>query len=63
MRGEERRQRAMLVVIKPGDRVPQGHPLRRIKDLGRRGAQRSFRRCSMRCTARWGGRRFRLSGC
>src|SRR5208282_3687443 len=33
MRGEERRQRAMLVVINPEQRVPKGHPLRRIKAL------------------------------
>ncbi len=33
MRGEERRQRAMLVVIDPEQRVPKGHPLRRIKEL------------------------------
>jgi transposase len=33
MRGEERRQRAMLMVMEPGDRVPQEHPLRRVKEL------------------------------
>ena len=33
MRGEDGRQRAMLVVINPEQRVPQGHPLRRIKVL------------------------------
>ena len=33
MRGEEQRQRAMLVVINPEQRMPQGHPLRRIKAL------------------------------
>ncbi len=33
MRGEERRQRAMLVVIDPEKRVPKGHPIRRIKQL------------------------------
>jgi len=33
MRGEERRQRAMLVVINPEQRVPKSHPLRRIKQL------------------------------
>jgi len=33
MRGEERRQRAMLVVIDPEQRIPKGHPLRRIKEL------------------------------
>jgi transposase len=33
MRGEERRQRAMLVVIDAERRVPQEHPLRRIKQL------------------------------
>ena len=31
MRGEDGRQRAILVVINPEQRVPQGHPLRRIK--------------------------------
>jgi transposase len=33
MRGEDKRQRAMLVVINPEQRIPQGHPLRRIKIL------------------------------
>src|SRR5256886_8329599 len=33
MRGEERRQRAMLVVIDAEQRVPKEHPLRRIKRL------------------------------
>lgn len=33
MRGEERRQRAMLMVMEPGDRVPKEHPLRRVKQL------------------------------
>src|SRR5215471_6193492 len=33
MRGEERRQRAMLVMINPEQRVPKDHPVRRIKQL------------------------------
>ena len=33
MRGEGRRQRAMLLVIDPEQRVPREHPLRRIKQL------------------------------
>src|SRR6267142_1117692 len=33
MRGEERRQRAMLMVMEPGDRGPQEHPLRRVKEV------------------------------
>lgn len=33
MRGEERRQRAMLMVIDPEKRVPKDHPLRRVKQL------------------------------
>src|SRR5580704_14757365 len=33
MRGEERRQRPMLVVIDPERRVPKDHPVRRIKHL------------------------------
>ena len=33
MRGEERRQRAMLVVFDAERRVPKEHPLRRIKQL------------------------------
>ncbi len=33
MRGEDGRQRAMLVVINPEQRIPKGHPLRRIKVL------------------------------
>src|SRR6202047_3295820 len=33
MWGEERRQRAMLIIMEPGDRVPKEHPLRRGKEL------------------------------
>ena len=33
MRGEERRQRAMLMVIDAEQRVPKEHPIRRIKQL------------------------------
>ena len=33
MRGADKRQRAMLVVINPAQRIPQSHPLRRIKAL------------------------------
>ena len=33
MRGEDRRQRTMLVVIDPEKRVAKDHPLRRIKQL------------------------------
>ena len=33
MRGEERRQRAMLMIMEPGNRVPKEHPLRRVKEL------------------------------
>jgi transposase len=33
MRGEDKRQRAMLVVMNAEQRIPQGHPLRRIKSL------------------------------
>jgi transposase len=33
MRGEERRQRVMLVVFDAEQRVPKEHPLRRIKQL------------------------------
>ena len=33
MRGEDKRQRAMLVVIDPEQRIAQDHPLRRIKAL------------------------------
>ena len=33
MRGEERRQRSMLMVVDLEQRVPKGHPLRRIKQL------------------------------
>ena len=33
MRGEERRQRAMLMIMAPGDRVAGEHPLRRVKEL------------------------------
>ena len=32
MRGEERRQRAMLLIMEPGERVPLEHPLRRVKE-------------------------------
>ena len=33
MGGADKRQRALLVVINPAQRIPQGHPLRRIKAL------------------------------
>src|ERR1700676_2781842 len=33
MRGEERRQRGMLMVMEPGGRVPKEHPLRRGEEL------------------------------
>jgi transposase len=33
MRGEERRQRSMLLVINLEERIPKEHPLRRIKLL------------------------------
>ena len=33
MRGEERRQRSMLMVVNLEQRVPLEHPLRRIKQL------------------------------
>src|SRR6266481_2190332 len=33
MRGEERRQRGMLMVVEPGDRVPKEHPLRGVKEF------------------------------
>jgi transposase len=33
MRGEERRQRAMLLIMEPDDRVPREYPLRRVKEL------------------------------
>src|ERR1700676_2071352 len=33
MRGEERRQRALLMIMEVGDRVPREHPLRRVKEL------------------------------
>jgi len=33
MRGEERRQRAMLVLIDPEPRMPNEHPSRRIRQL------------------------------
>ncbi len=33
MRGEERRQRSMLVVVNLEERVPKEHPLRRIKQM------------------------------
>src|ERR1700738_5440204 len=33
MRGEERRQRAVLMMMEVGDRGPREHPLRRVKEL------------------------------
>ena len=33
MRGEKRRQRAMLMIMEPGDRAPKEHPLRRVREL------------------------------
>ena len=63
MRGEERRQRAMLMVIDPEQRVPQDHPLRRIKELADAALDGAVAGVRCRCTARWGGRRSRPSGC
>src|SRR6202163_1188764 len=40
MRGEERQQRAMLMVLNLEQRVPQDHPLRRIKQLAETVLQR-----------------------
>src|SRR5215813_1631368 len=36
MRGEERRQRSMLMVVDVEQRIPQDHPLRRIKQVTER---------------------------
>ena len=61
MRGEERWQRAMLVVIDPEQLVPKGHPLRRIKEL----ADATLVQLSPTLDAMYsavGGRRFRPSG-
>jgi transposase len=33
MRGEERRQRSMLLVVNLEERIPREHPLRRIKQM------------------------------
>jgi transposase len=33
MRGEERRQRSMLLVVNLKERIPKEHPLRRIKQM------------------------------
>ena len=52
MRGEERRQQAMLMVIDAERRVPKEHPLRRIKQLAE-AALAELYRYSIRCTARW----------
>jgi hypothetical protein len=62
MRGEDGRQRAMLVVINPEQRVPKGHPLRRIKAL----ADAALAQLSPRFDAMYSavdGRRFRPSSC
>ena len=40
MRGEERRQRAMLMVIDAEKRVPKEHPLRRIRQLAEAALER-----------------------
>src|SRR6202047_3968479 len=40
MRGEERQQRSMLMVLNLEQRVPQEHPLRRIKQLAEMVLQR-----------------------
>src|SRR6516162_10108818 len=53
MRGEERKQRAMLVVIDPEKRVAKDHPLRRIKQLAAEGAGPTV--AGVRCTAPWDG--------
>jgi hypothetical protein len=62
MRGEGRRQRAMLMIMEPGDRVPREHPLRRVKEL----ADAALTQLSPlfdESTARSGDRRSHPSGC
>src|ERR1700692_4147084 len=45
MRGEERQQRSMLMVLNLEQRVPQEHPLRRIKQLAEMVLQRLSASC------------------
>ena len=42
MRGEDKRQRAMLVVINPEQRVPTGPSAAAHQSLGGRGAEATF---------------------
>ena len=59
---EERRQRAMLMIMESGDRVPKEHPLRRVKEL----ADAALTQLSPLFDEMYseiGGRRSRPSGC
>jgi hypothetical protein len=51
MQGEERRQRSMLMVINVEERVPQEHPLTRVKQLAE-AISRSCRRSSILLASR-----------
>jgi hypothetical protein len=62
MRGEERRQRTMLMAVNVEERISQEHPLRRIKHLAD-ASLKELSPISTRCTVRSDGRRFRPSGC
>ena len=62
MRGEERQQRSMLMVLNLEQRVPRDHPLRRIMQLAETVLQ-GCPQASTGCTARPAGRRFRPSAC
>ena len=42
MRGEERRQRSMLLVVNLEERIPKQHPLRRIKQMTELAAKSTF---------------------
>ena len=62
MRGEERRQRSMLIVVNPEQRVPKEHPLRRIKQMADT-ALKELSPIFEQMYSRLGGRRFLRSVC
>ena len=62
MRGEERRQRSMFVVVNVEERIPKEHPLRHIKHMADAALKELWPIFEQMYSPR-GGRRFRPSVC
>ncbi|WP_186002202.1 MULTISPECIES: hypothetical protein [Corallococcus] len=64
MRGRPKQQTTLFGLRTPGDRVPAGHPLRRVKDMADAAlAALSPTFDEMRCTAAPAGRASHQSSC